>query len=345
MNKSAFFLAVLVTIAFCSSSKAVSYDSVLNKLVQLNQAIGKDKSDIALLISQVSQAVKEEGEKFDSFISGMNQSCGAGEKLLDGFIGKLEGDKTSAQAASVKADQDNKAITSEREKHTSDLAAAKDDLDKLKAQIAKTVENFKVEGAEAEEKLVVIKVLKDIITDELLASEHVTSFVQLHTFNDKLRQLNSLMIKSKDTTYTPLVATLLQLAQVHGFADQKILGQIMNVLTKLEGNLKEFRKKQNTDGKANIESLKARAEEKIKQIRSIAIMVAEGDSEYLDNENISKNAAQEIDAVDREIERKQLEMRFWKKICDFQVGLQTKDKDFRDKFDSLVKSVGETFTA
>lgn len=342
MNKSVLFLSALIIIAFCSSSRVISYDSVISKLVELNQVAGKDSSDIGLLVSQVSSAVKEIGDKFDSFMAGVSSSCQSGEDLLEGFIKKLEADKVQAQAASDAATADNKKITIEKDSHAADLKTAQGELDDIKAKIAKEVENFKTHGVEAEEKLVVIKTLKEIITDELLTPGKSSSFVQLETFNTKLKQLQILLQKSKDTTYSPLVATLLSLAQGKGFADQKILGQIMEVLTKLQKNLKAFRKNQEDEGKKNIENLKKQAEEKVKQIRSIAIMIADANSNYQDNENIIKSAAQDIDAINHEIERKQFESTNWEKICKFQNDVQSKEQKVRDTVTESLKSVSST---
>ena len=345
MNKTVFFFVTLIVIAFCSNSKAASFDGILDKLVQLNQAAGKDANEISLLVSQVSSSTQESNNNFDSFISGLVSRCTQGSTVQSDFIAKLDADRLSVLTKSNDATDAIKTIGGQKDGLTDQVTGTKADLEKLKADIQAAYEEYKTYGVETEQKLVVIKTLRDIITDELLAASsdaptgNAPSFVQLNTFNDKLGQLKTMLEKSKDNSYAPLVSTLLSLAETKGFADSSILNQILSVLNTLESSLKQFRVKQDTDGKANIKSLKDQAEQKVKQLQLLSTMVAGYTSDIEDNNNIVKAAVLDIGVIDAEKLRKTDEAAYWTKICDYQTQVKGKEDTFRAAFAAKVKEV------
>jgi len=216
-------------------------------------------------------------------------------------------------------------------KYAGQVADAKKALDLLKKQIKQEIKNIKEFGSEAEGKLVIIKTLRDIITDELLADANTraSSFVQLQTFNDKLHELKALLENSHDTMYSGLVTTLLALAEAKGFSDQKILKQILDVLKKLETSLLAFRKKQDTEGQNNIKNLKTQAKEKVNQIKSLAKLITTNKSNQIDNDTIIKSSAKSVKMLDAEVARKSGESGFWNKLCLYQDGLKKASDAFK----------------
>ena len=339
MNKSAFFIVLLVLVAFSSTSKIASFDGVISKLVQLNQAAGKDSSDISILVSQVSSATKESNQKFDSFMESLVSRCDTGKKLQSTFAEKLNSDILSIKTRAAAAQKDNDKLEVENASNNNDLKTAQKALEDLKAQIAKAYEDYSKFGSESESKLVILKTLRDIITDELLVPNKGQSFVQLKTFNDKLHELKGLLEKSNDAQFTPLVSTLISLAQSKNFADQGILNQIIAVLTKLEGNLVDFRKKQESNDKKNIEDQKALAMQKVTQIKTLANMIATNESIIVDNNNVNASAQKDIDAIQKEIQRKATEVTYFAKICAFEDQLKTKEEAYRKSFAQKVKEI------
>jgi chromosome segregation ATPase len=315
MNKSVFFLAFLITVSFCSGARAVSYDAIIDNLVELNKAAGKDKNDVGLLVSQVSQSTKDTFDKFSGFIGQINDGCTQGGRLLESFLKKLEADKISLNASINSANTHNQQIVVERTKLAANLKITEADLAETEKSIDKELHNYEVYGAEAEQKLAVVKSLKDIITDELLGAQRGRAFVQLETFNDKLHELKDLLSKSQDGIYGPLVTTLLSLAEGKGFSDQKVLAQIMGVLNKLEGNLVHFRQLQEKESKQNLKNLKTKATEQGKQIRALAGMVAQLNSDFSNNESIVKFANVDLVTLAAEVKRKSDELNYWKGVC------------------------------
>ena len=337
MNKTVFFLVSLIVIALSSSSKAVSYDGIMDKLIEMNEAAGKDKNQISLLIAKVSTATQEANEKFDRFINDLVTRCSSGTRLQETYIKKIEADVLSAKARSNTASSDNKSLASSKITYGSQLAASQKELKALKKSINAAYEQYRVYGIEAEQKLVVIKTLKDIITDELLA-KHGQSFVQVETFSDKVHELKA-MLKDSDDSMSPLVSTLLELAEAKGFSNKKILSQILTVLNKLQVNVEKFRKSQETSGKQTIRDIQTQAKEKVKQIRSIARLLSDNNSQIIDNENIVAAAARDVTAFENHKIRKLKESQYWKKICKYQDGVKTRESNFRYAFTRKIKEV------
>ncbi len=339
MNKSAFFIVLLVLIAFSSTSKLASFDGVISKLVQLNQAAGKDSSDISILVSQVASATKESNQKFDSFMEGLVNRCDTGKKLQSTFAEKLNNDILAIKTRSANAQKDNAKFENDNAGNNKDLRNAQNSLEDLKAQIAKAYGDLETFGSEAERKLVILKTLRDIITDELLAPTKGQSFVQLRTFNDKLHELKGLLEKSNDAQFTPLVSTLITLAQAQNFADQGILNQILAVLSKLEANLVEFRKKQESNDQKNIRDQKGLAMQKVTQIKTLANMIAGNESLIVDNNNLVASSEKDIAAIQKEIQRKATEVTYFTKICAFEDDLKVKEEAYRKSFADKVREI------
>jgi hypothetical protein len=309
----------------------------MDSLIEMNKAAGRDKNQISLLVAQVNSAYNQANKKFDKFINGLVVKCKSGTRLQKSYIAKIEADILSAKARGNKAESDNKTLENDKIKYGRDLAAAQKQLKGLKQSINKAYEEYKIYGIEAEQKLVAIKTLKDIITDELLA-KHGQSFIQVEAFNDKVRELQA-MLKDADDSMSPLVATLLQLAETRGFSNKNILNSILTVLNKLEASVSSFRRRQENEGKKNIENLKTQAKEKVKQVRAIARLLADTNSQILDNKTIMTTSARDVKTFESHKIRKTAERRYWAKICKYQNGIKKREHEFRLSFTKKVKEV------
>jgi len=299
----------------------------------------KKKNEIGIVISTVSEAVKVEFGKFDAFYTNSKNAHDQGVTLLKNFIGKLEGDILASHTACNKATAENIRLKKERDQHGADIHKAQADLKALQDMAHKEVKEFKEFGAEAEHKLVIIKALRDIITDELLGEQKGRhSFVQLQTFNDKLHELKTLLENSNDVMYAPLVATLLSLSEGRGFSDQKILGQILTALNNLEKNLLAFRKKQDDSLKKNLLTLKASMGEKLNQIKTLAKMIAQANSNIQDNDTICATANRDVKSINNERDRKAKELAYWMSLGNYQAEIARYAKVGHDAFNAKLKS-------
>jgi uncharacterized membrane-anchored protein YhcB (DUF1043 family) len=328
--------------AFCSNSRINSYDAVIDQLVQLNQAAGKDKNDISILISQVSGSTKDANARFDDFSKGLDIKCKTGNTLLNEYLKKVQADRLDYETKIINAKKDNELKQTDVSKYNKQIEEANAELETLKKQIATEYQNFRTHGAEAEQKLLIIKTLRDIITDELVAPVKGSSFIQLQTFNDKVKELKTLLDKSSDSTYSPLVSTLLSLAQAKGFTDQKILSQILDVLSKLDANLRQFRDSQNNAGKDHIQNLKEQSKNKVIQITSLRVLLGNDSNVISDNLNLISSSQKDIEHIDREVLRKTEELQYWTKLCDNQREVEKRELAFREDLDAKLRTVSTT---
>jgi len=330
----------LIVISFCSTTRVQNFDGLIDKLIELNQAAGKDSNDIGIELSSIEQNHNDIKSAELAYAEGASSRCSAAKLLQESLIKNLNADKLAITTRSHKAEEDNKLIDEQVAKLTGQIKVEREGLHALEKSIDDEIENIRVYGSEAEHKLVVVKALRDIITDELLAAPHQQqqhSFIQLAEFNDKIHELKALLQNSNDGIYSPLVSTLLSLAEERGFSDQKILEQILTLLNKLEKNLTEFRHKQKTEGKQNIKNLKEQAKQKLNQIKAIGNLLATNVSNKKDNTNIIESGVKDASSLDHEVARKSKEADQWRKLCDHQDQLKARFQGFSDAFASKIK--------
>jgi len=139
--------------------------------------------------------------------------------------------------------------------------------------------------------------------------------------------------------YTPLITTLLTLAETRGFSDKGILNNIMTILKRLESNLLNFRKQQETEGKKNVENQKEQAHSKIEEIKLIAKIKGQNESNKIDSENVIKSSNTDVGFLDAQKSRKENELNYWNKICSFQASLKTKGSEWKKDFDTKLQDV------
>lgn len=342
MNKTVFFLVALIVIAQCSTKRSFSYDGIIDSLVELNQVAGKDVNDIGVLSSKIQDAAKDTADRFTKFYENLSQRCQGGKALLEGYNKKIEGDKLEIQTRHDAAGDENTSIAEELVKLAGDANQQRSELEDLEKRIKAEIESIRTSAIEAERKIDIIKILRDIITDELLKepSSPATSFVQLKTFSDKARELKVLLQNSNDSSmYTPLVSTLLSLAEKRGFSDSKILTQILDVLKKLDENLRSFREKQKTDGKKIIDTMREQVQQKLDQIKATAQIIAGKKSDQISNERIQKTTSTELEHISKEQERKVREIQNWDKICSNQDSVRKTTQIWQESFESKIKEV------
>ena len=339
MNKSAFFIVLLVTIALSSCSRIASYDGLMSRLVQLNTAAGKESSQIAILISQVRASYNEANDKFSQFISAVEGRCAAGNTAHSTFVKRLEDEILSLQASSQQATESNTSVQTQIELNNARLATSNSNLEKTKNEIAQAVESYNTYSVEAEGKLVVIKTLRDIINDELYNhSQGKTSFIQLKTFTSKVKELQSLLNEKNDILISPLVSTLLSLAQNQKFTDQTTLQKILEILGTLENSLKKFRSEQETNERRNIVTLKGLARTSVEEIQNLSQIDRSLQSQIVENNAIVARAQQEIQEIQNERKRKDAEYAYFGKICDYQQSIKENNANFNTKFSSEADS-------
>jgi len=284
-------------------------EGIIDKLVQLNQANGAADHDVGLLVSQVTQSVRDNQVNFSSFTEAVKVNCENALTLYTTFGKKIQSQISQLNSDINRAESDNESVRLQGAGHLSSLQSNQQLLKQTQEEIRNALQNLAQYGSEAEQKLVVVKALRDIITDELMAEQKYrpnyqqTSFVQLKTFGIKLKELKNMLTNSKERNFTPMVGALLELVEGKGFADQKVLQQVISLLAKLSQNLNDFRNKQESEDKKNIANLKSKVESVTGQIRSTADLIYQGKGQMMTNQSTIDSAKKSIQTLTQESAR------------------------------------------
>jgi len=142
------------------------------------------------------------------------------------------------------------------------------------------------------------------------------SFIQVGKFNEKLKVLEDLVKKSGDTLYTPIIATLVELASRQNFSDQRLLQAILKNLKLLEDSLRKFRAEKEHDMNDGLKALKAQEENLASQLDDYHHLEQRYVSDVHEaNENIELLNALVLNLA-VEITRKNDELRSIVHLCD-----------------------------
>lgn len=345
MNKSVLFLVTLVLFAFCSSSKSSSYTGIIQKLVQLNQVAGTDIASIVNLVNQIEAGALYTKDLTNGYFDDFQTKCNQGKQLLENFIQKLENDQIAAQARANQAQSENGAIEDELQTYGEKVANAQASIEAIGKEIEEDVAQISTYGVEAEKKLNVIKVLKDIIVDELQKPTEGNAFIQLKTFTSKFKELKTLLTSSKDNKFNPILTSLIALTESRGFTDQTVLQKILDVLNEIENNLRAFRKNQEESQKALIEEKKAQAKYLGEEFLSIVASANAAKAKKDNNDSIAQDAESDIEGFQKEIARKQNELDNFGKLCNQQEELRVENVEWLDGAASNARQAADDFTA
>jgi len=327
------FMLVL-TITFCSHSQ---YSNIINQFIELNDELGNAKEDVGVIISNVKSVLLDEEKLVEAHFNELARNCAS----VDGANTAAVSTLTAGQNESTKNLNDWKATLASSAK---DIAKAESDIKSsfVKMQqnqksIDKSGEDYKVAATETDAKLTVVKVLRDIITDELLNNvAHAHSFVQLNKFTEKLNELQGMLNNDNDSLYSPLVSVLLELASEQNFSDQDMLRKILQNINNLEKSLKDFRKQREDTFNSEMKSLKANALNLLKIKNAYEKMRAQSVSKRIDAQHYIQFYTHEIAHFVAEIGRKKAERTLIDKLCTFENNAHLADKKGIQEFKTKV---------
>jgi len=325
---------LLLTITICSHSQ---YSNIINQFIELNDELGNAKEDVGVIISNVKTVLQDEEKLSEAHFNELTNNCNSVDGAITTSITKL----TNDQIESTKILNEWKATLASS---ANDIKKAESDAKSTVAKIKsnqksmdKSVEDFKVTVTEATMKLGVVKVLRDIITDELLNnSAHTHSFVQMNKFTDKLNELKGMLNNDSDSEYSPLVSVLLELASEQNFSDQTMLNQILQNINNLDKSLKEFKKQREDTFNSEMKSLKSNAANLFKIKNAYENMRAQSVSKRIDAQHYIQFYLHEIAHFTAEIGRKNADKVLIDKLCDFEKNAHAQDKKGIQEFKAKV---------
>ena len=323
--KNAIYVFLLILISFCSCSTKDRFASILQQFVELNDAMGVEKVDVGVIVAQVKNTLNTGSKSYTSFFRTLETQCSSGKARLSASINAAA---QSINDANSNINNWNKNLGSAK----MDVKGAQFGINEGKRHIfdfqrglEKLNFNYKVYATEADKKLNIVKVLRDMITDELL-NRTPGALVQVSKFQEKLKELKELLNNNTDSLYSPMISVLLDLATEQNFSDQTVLRKILQNLNNLNNALLQFRANQEKALTSNVRNLRRSIKNTQSRIRTYQRMRAQANSKLIDATNYLAFYRNEVSHFSAEKNRLADQLNLFNKLCTFErkVGQQGK---------------------
>lgn len=326
------FLFVILLIATSYAfEKSNSMEEIVQQLVELNASVGAPSDKIGGIVASITSASRDSQKAFTAFSSGINRNCGSGTTLLDEFVNKLKGDQVTmstginnAKAAIVVAERNAK-------NYAKQIKDAKEELRKDHIREQKERAEHEKHIREAENKLIIVRHLKNIINDELVNASNEASpktirpraamLVQLNTFSEKLNELKDLLTEASDSMFSVVVSSLLQTVTEKNFSDQGVLMKILSALKKIKTNLKAWMRKSTKERSRLNDIHHKQTASKLASLRSLGKLLVEARSDKTSNEKAIQEFTASQAGIANALKRKNRELAFFGKQCNSQSTL------------------------
>jgi len=307
----------LLLIAFCYCSASQDYKNILHQFVELNEAMGAPKEEVGVMIANVSAAINKSKKAAANFFRTIETHCASGLAKINAAI-KANVDAVTDATSNINTWTKNlAAATKDRKDAKAEIVKGRTQLKALRKRVAKLAMDYRVYAEEADKKLTVVKVLRDIITDELF-NRAPGALVQVNKFQQKLAELKEMLNNNSDSLYTPIISVLLDLATEQNFADQGILRKILDNLRNLDKALRDFRTKQEKSLDAELVTLKKQIKNVKHRIRAYRRMSHQAASKAIDARHYIAFFKHEVAHFTAEKNRMTAAKNFFTKLCDFE---------------------------
>jgi polyhydroxyalkanoate synthesis regulator phasin len=282
--------------------------------------------DVGLVLADVKITLQASEKKYKEFLQAFLLSCENAKAKVNNFVKTLQNarDEAKNHISNTWNHQLEKGKKGIKDSQTN-LASTKARLEATHKQMTQIIIDYHSGVSETDNKLHVVKELRDIIEDELINPGK--SFIQVDKFNEKLKNLESLIKKSGDSLYAPIIETLVQLASQQNFSDQKILHAILKNLKELETSLQKFKTEREHDMNVGLKNLRAQEENLTSQLADYLHLEQKYYSDVAEaNQNIEILNAELLN-LNNEITRKTEELHNLVHLCDtendmFKAGTQ-----------------------
>jgi hypothetical protein len=292
--------------------------------------MGAQKEDVGVIIAQVKNTLNNGAKFYSAFFRSLETQCAAATAKIGSSISHLVASSTDAKSNISNWGKNLGSAVRDVKDASVNLAKGNAQLATLRKRITKITLDYRVYASEADKKLNVVKVLRDIITDELL-NRSPGALVQLNKFQAKLNELKELLNNNSDSLYSPMVSVLLDLATEQNFSDQGVLKKILQNLNNLNHALVTFRTKQEAALNADLTSLKKQIRNVNGRIRAYRRMKAQAVSKQIDAKHYITFYRHEISHFTAEQSRKTNELVLFQKLCSFEKKVWSNGKkSFKD---------------
>jgi len=334
MNKNAIYFLLLCLIAFVSSSDQ-RYKKIVTDFAELSEALGNQREDTGVLMANVKNAIERQRKNARTHWRLLSTHCASASAKLQTSVKNLDTATTDSRNELNKWRAAARNAQREVKESRVNIVKSRKQYQNLKKQLGKVLLDYKVVAEETDQKLHVVKLLRDIISDELL-NHAPGSFVQVNKFQQKLNELKGMLNNNNDSLYAPIVSVLLDLATEQNFANQAVLRQILTNINALDKRLREFSKKEEAGLDSATNSLRGGMRTAREKVLEYGRMRAQAVSRRLDARHYIKFYNHEILHFTAERKRKVVEQNLVKKLCTFQQNSHKRDKRRLRRFRTTV---------
>jgi len=333
---------LLILISFCSSSANTGkFDNILHQFVELNTAMGAAREDVGVLLGQVKATVRGTRREYAEFFRTVETHCASALSRIQGEIKGLGSSINDAQNNLNTWTKNLNSATAEVKSAQANLVKARQQLGALHKKVDKLTLDYREHAVEADKRIIVVKRLRDIITDELF--NRVPGLVQVNKFQQTLGELKELLNNNSDSLYTPMITMLLDLATEQNFADQGVLKKILAILGKLDKALKDFRKKQEASLKSELALIRKNVRNTRRRIRDYRRLKHQARSKQIDAGHYINFYRHEIVHFNAEKNRKTDELNLFQKLCAFEKAVHNQKKADVQRFKQVLSVVISNF--
>lgn len=327
-------------ISFGTCATKDKFGNILQQFVELNDAMGVQKEDVGVIIAQVKNTLDAGSSQFTNFFKSIESHCTSASAKLNSALKGLQSNVNDARLNLNNWNKNAAAAVRDQKDAQAQIGVGRTQLAGLNKRIAKITMDYKVFASEADKKLNVIKILRDIITDELV-NKTPGALVQVQKFQQKLSELKDLLNNNSDSLYSPMVSVLLDLATEQNFTDQTVLKKILENLNNLNKAMKAFRTRQERALNSEVASIRTQVRNVKGRIRAYRRMRAQAVSKKIDATHYISFYTHEIAHFTAENGRKNAEHTMFKNLCAFE---RTVHKSGNASFHSLKNTAGLLFS-
>jgi len=329
------YCLALIMIAFCYCSAKSDFASIVHQFVELNDAMGVPREGASLQISRIRTALKKEAKVHKEFFRTLNTHCASAHAKLQGAINAAKSAINDAKSNINNWTKNRTNAVKDQKDAAANIKKGRSQLVALRKRISKITMDYRVSATEADKKLNVVKVLRDIISDELF-NKVPGALVQVSKFTEKLNELKNMLNNNSDSLYSPIISVLLDLATEQNFADQGVLRKILQNLNNLDKALRDFRAKQEKGLDAEMKSLRKQVKNVRQRIRAYRRMRPQAHSKALDAGHYIGYYTHEVQHFTAESKRMSAAKLLFTKLCAFQKLVHKKLKAASRRFVKII---------
>jgi len=317
------FLLLLLTIALSTKLESTldsrAYQDIIEDLVEVYTEADAG-ADVALLLTQLKNGVAQCQKDSVDFEAGFSRSCANVQarvvghaKKLQAAIDSMNNDRNSWNTSAAKARKDSAT-------NDATIKSTRAKIADVGKQMGDALIGYHRELTEVDKKMTVLKELRDIIEDELLNQQAPPKLIQLKKFNKKLAKLKTLIEESGDTMYTPMIATLVDLASQHNFSDQGVLNTLLKNINNLEQAFRKYRTERETYFNDTMKTLKSQEENLTSQIHDLVKLRHSLLSSIAEASQAMEILSKDIANITSEMARKKSEGTQIGSLCDIETS-------------------------